>query len=279
MTNLLQNTWWWWRRRVFLNLLMKRWPVKFVHLKVSPPSAVSSFTHSYDLFFFLFFNTMAVNQAGKGWLSDSVSRYDTPLIRLSQRLSSNSKAFDDEDEDDEFVWHLAASMLLFNTKLLVHMVGINPWDMAYGPRWLFAPRITSCCTLMNYGIRRKYANLGISLVIPLSCKLQWLIYYVWTEDWSEEVLAASFVALSQLLSFTSWKDMNNRGGSSKTRAFSCSISPKTLENCSLLPRSIAKLLKITMASTGFGCLEDTQGNEHEVVANPLISPHKADVKC
>lgn len=45
------------------------------------------------------------------------------------------------------------------------------------------------------------------------------------------------------------------------------------------PHSIAELLKITMASAGFGCLEDTQGNEHEVVANPLISPRKADVKC
>lgn len=59
--------------------------------------------HPTIIYFILFFNTMAVNQAGKGWLSDSVSRYDTPLIRLSQRLSSNSKAFDDEDEDDEFV--------------------------------------------------------------------------------------------------------------------------------------------------------------------------------
>ena len=71
-------------------------------------------------------------------------------------------------------------------------------------------------------------------------------------------------------------DRNNRGGLLPKR--SCSTSSDTLEECSLLPRSIAKLLKITMASTGFGCLEDTRGAEHEVVANPLISPHKADVK-
>lgn len=89
-------------------------------------SLEGSFTHSYPIlqFFIFFLNTMAVNQTGKGWLSDSVFRYYTPLITLSQRLSSNSKAFD--DEDDEFVLHLAASILLFNTMLLVHMVGINP---------------------------------------------------------------------------------------------------------------------------------------------------------
>lgn len=50
-----------------------------------------------------------------------------------------------------------------------------------------------------------------------------------------------------------------------------------------LPHSILpELLKITMASAGFGCLGDTHewggGDEHEVVANPLISPREADVK-
>lgn len=58
---------------------------------------------------------------------------------------------------------------------------------------------------------------------------------------------------------------------------------------SCLPHLILpELLKITMASAGFGCLGDTHalqggsegaGGEHEVVANPLISPREADVKC
>lgn len=33
-------------------------------------------------------------------------------------------------------------------------------------------------TLMNYGIWHNYANVSISLVMPLYCKLQSLIYYV-----------------------------------------------------------------------------------------------------
>lgn len=156
------------------------------------------------------------------------------------------------------------------------MVGINPWDMAYGPRCLFALRITASCALMNYGIRHGYANLGISLVMPLYSKLQWLIYYVWTEVWREEVLAASFVALSHLFSFTSWKDMEKH---LQNASFFLLHISKLRRTAACFPRPIAKLLKITMASTGFGCLEDTQGNGHEVVANPLISPHQADVKC
>lgn len=174
-------------------------------------------------------------------------------------------------------WRLAASIFA----VLRHAVGAHGGyhPPRYWPRWLIAPWITACCSLMNYGIRHKYANLGISLVMPLYCNLQWLIYYGWSEDWSEEILAASFVTLSQLLSSTSWKDVSNREGVSKTPALCCAVSHNTLENCGVLPRSIAKLFNITMASTGFGCLGDTLGNEHEVVANPLISPHKADVKC
>lgn len=103
--------------------------------------------------------------------------------------------------------------------LLVRMLDMLDryiWCSSCGPR--FAAWISACCTLMNYGIRHKYANLSISLVMALYCKLQWLIYYVWTKDWSEEVLAASFMALSQLLIFTSWKNMNSRGSSSKLSA-------------------------------------------------------------
>lgn len=184
--------------------------------KLSLPSAVSSFTHSDHILIVSDF-TVAVNQAGKAGLSDSPIRYCTPLIRLSQSLTSISEAFDEEDAAP-ICMTLTASMLLFSTLLLVHMVGINPWDMPYGPRCLFAPRITASYALMNYGIRHRYANLGISLVMPLYSKLQWLIYHVWTEVWREEVLAA--MALTHLFSFTSWKDEKN-----KTLAFSCSISP------------------------------------------------------
>lgn len=182
--------------------------------KLSLPSAVSSFTHSDHILIVSDF-TMAVNQAGMAWLSDSPIRYCTPLIRLSQSLTSISEAFDEEDAAP-ICMTLTASMLLFSTLLLVHMVGINPWDMAYGPRCLFAPRITASCALMNYGIRHGYANLGISLVMPLYSKFQWLIYQY--EVWREEVLAA--MALTHLFSFRSWKDEKN-----KTLDFSCPISP------------------------------------------------------
>lgn len=97
-----------------------------------------------------------------------------------------------------WLWQLQSC--LFNTAPLVDMVGCNPWDMAHSIWTKVALCTTACCTLMNYGIRHKYANLGISLVMPLYCKLQWLIYYVWSKDWSEEVLAASFTALSCSLS-------------------------------------------------------------------------------
>lgn len=56
---------------------------------------------------------------------DSVIRFSAPLIRLSQRLSSDSEAFDDEDAAPECL-ALTAPMLLFNTMLLVHIVVINP---------------------------------------------------------------------------------------------------------------------------------------------------------
>lgn len=55
---------------------------------------------------------------------------------------------------------------------------------------------------------------------------------------------------------------------------------------SCLPHFILpELLKITMTYAGFGCLGEMhggareQGGEHEIFANPLISPREADVKC
>lgn len=136
-------------------------------------------------------------------------------------------------------------------------------------------QIAACCKLMNYGIRHKYANLGISLVMPLYCKLQWLIYYEWTADWSEEALAACFMGLSQLFTFTSWKGMNNRGGSSEMVAFYISKDLEELEPASTLN------CQATYNNNGFLRIWRRgrhTGNKREVVANPLISPHKADTK-
>lgn len=60
-------------------------------------------------------------------LSDSDIRIYVPLIRLSQRLSSDSEAFDDEDAAPKCL-AMTASTLLFNTRLLLlmHMVDISP---------------------------------------------------------------------------------------------------------------------------------------------------------
>lgn len=103
---------------------------------------------------------------------DSVIRFYVFLTRLTERLSSDSEAFDDEDAAPKSL-AMTASVFLFNIMLLVHMVGISPRDsIQHMDQGGSLHQIAACCKLMNYGIRHKYANLGISLVMPLYCKLQ-----------------------------------------------------------------------------------------------------------
>lgn len=128
-------------------------------------------------------------------------------------------------------------------------------EVLNGPRWLSTTRCD--CNLMNYENLYKYANVSISLVISPYCMLQWLLHYAWSRGLEKRGPAAPLLLHS----------------TPPTAAPQHELSGDSLE----LRCWAANLLEIKMASAGFGGQGGTWGNKHEVVAKPLISPHKADM--
>lgn len=187
MIDLLHNTWAWWQRQAFLNHLMKSGPWNlFTRRCHSPPLSPLSPT-SYPVLLFPHGSQLSRKKSVVWFCHRILRAFNKPLPKAELTL----KGFWLRS-----VWHWQLRCCFFNTMLLVHMVGINPWDMDQGGSLHHGSLPAAHSWIMEF--RHKYANLGISLVMPLYCKLQWLIYYVWTKDWSEEVLwqPASWPSLS-----------------------------------------------------------------------------------
>lgn len=117
---------------------------------------------------------------------------------------------------------------------------------------------------------------GISLAMPMYCKWQSRICYVWNEDRRVEG-AGCPIAFSPSLPYTARKHRKRR-----SKALKWSLAPHLRRLCRTvrcLQACSPSYLKQQWHPRDFWMSgRYTRGREHEAVANPLISPRKADVK-